>query len=247
MIRGVYISASGMLAGQTRTDVVAHNLANVNTTGYRRQEVFFAPYLQTAVLRHEAQLQPIGRTGLGTIPVALVTDLSGGPMVETGRSADLALDGDGFFTVEREGRLLYTRAGSFLVDNLGDLVTRSGDPVLGEYGPLNVGSPDFTVTSEGRVISSTGEDLDRLFLAALPDGETLTRTVDGYLVAENGETEPAQATRVRQGFLEGANVRLADEMVGLLVAARAYTANQRLVQTHDTLTEKAINQVGVLR
>jgi|Deesub1362A_J573_1020465.scaffolds.fasta_scaffold00029_28 flagellar basal-body rod protein FlgG len=248
MIRGVYISASGMLAAQAWLDTVAHNVANVNTTGYRRQAVTFAPYLQAAVLRHEKGLWPIGRTGLGVKTEALVTDLSVGPMTETGRSADLALDGDGFFTVEREGGLLYTRAGSFTVNEDGYLVTRAGDPVLGEHGPLYVGDSNFTVTPDGRVLSSAGEELDRLLLTTLPGGEKgFARTPDGYLVVGAGETEPTPDTRVRQGFLEGANVNLAEEMVDLLVAARTYTANQRLVRTHDALAEKAINQVGALR
>lgn len=247
MIRGLYISASGMLAGQTRLDTVAHNTANLNTTGYRRQEAAFAPCLETAVLRHGARLEAIGRAGLGVTPVALVTDLSGGPVDHTSRSADLALEGDGFFTVERGGEFLYTRSGSFTVDAGGRLVSRSGDPVMGEQGVLEVGDPNFTVTGDGRVLSAAGEELDRLRLAAFADGERLTRTADGYLAAGEGQTVPVRHARVFQGFLEGANTNLAEEMVELTVAARTYAANQRMLRTHDTLLEKAINQVGVLR
>lgn len=247
MIRGIYSAASGMLAGQTRLDTVAHNVANVNTTGYRRQEVTFAPLLQTELWRHGKDLAFIGRSSLGVKAAALVTDLSAGPVTETGCATDLALDGEGFFTVERDGEFLYTRVGSFTVSADGYLVTRAGDPVLGMQGPLPVGDPHFTVTPDGQVITSDGVELDRLLLTALPGGEGLERTREGYLAADREETQPAQATRVLQGYLEGANVSLATEMVGLLLAARIYAANQRLVRTHDALVEKAINQIGVLR
>ncbi|MBE0467726.1 MAG: hypothetical protein IBX71_10970, partial [Candidatus Desulforudis sp.] len=141
----------------------------------------------------------------------------------------------------------YTRSGSFTVDAGGRLVSRTGDPVMGEQGALEVGDPNFTVTADGRVLSAAGEELDRLRLAALADGERLTRTADGYLAAGEGQTVPVRHTRVFQGFLEGANTNLAEEMVELTVAARTYAANQRVLRTHDTLLDKAINQVGVLR
>ncbi|MEW6540737.1 MAG: flagellar hook-basal body protein [Bacillota bacterium] len=245
MIRGIYTAASGMLAGQTRLDTVAHNVANVNTTGFRRQQPAFAPFLQAAVMRHDQGL-PLGVTSLGAVPKALVTDPAAGPETQTGRTMDLALEGEGFFTVERDGRYLYTRAGSFKVDASGNLVTPAHDQVLGESGPLRVKNGDFTVSADGRVFLSTGEELDRLRLTALPGREALTRTPDGFLVTE-AATVPAVNTRVHQGFLEGSNVNLAVEMVELLLASRLYAANQRAVRTHDTLAEKAVSQVGALR
>lgn len=248
MIRGIYISASGMLAAQTRLDVAAHNVANANTTGYRRQMVTFAPLLEAAVWRHGARPEPIGRAGLGTVPVALVTEFSGGPLTETGCSGDLALDGEGFFTVDRGGEQLYTRNGSFLVDEHGNLVTRAGDPVLGEQGPIHVGEPGFLVTPDGRVISAAGEEAGRLLLTALVGGDgSFERTADGYLIADSSRTQPARDVQVRQGFLEGANASLAEEMVDILTAARAYAANQRLIRIHDGLLEKAVNQVAAVR
>lgn len=246
MIRGMYTAASGMLAGQTRLDAVAHNVANVNTTGFKRQELRFAPYLHAVVHRHAARTVPIGATSLGTVPAAVVTDLAAGPMAQTGRTMDLALEGEGFFTVQREGRPLYTRAGSFTVDQSGILVTRVGDPVLGERGPLKVGESNFTVSSDGRVFSSAGEELDRLRLTALPGREALARTPDGYLMTGEA-TVPALNTKVWQGHLESSNVQLAEELVDLLLASRLYAANQRVVRTQDTLVEKVINQVGALR
>lgn len=248
MIRGIYTAASGMLAGQTRLDAAAHNIANVNTTGFRRQVPAFAPYLQTMVGRHEKRVTLIGATSLGTVPAALVTDLTGGPVAQTGRAMDLALEGEGFFTVEREGQQLYTRAGSFRVNADGVLVTRAHDPVLGERGPLKVGHDGFTVSADGRVFSIAGEELDRLQLTVLPGREALTRTPDGYLTAGQAlDPLPATNTRVHQGFLEGSNVDLAVELVDLLLASRLYAANQRVARTQDALVEKAINQVGALR
>lgn len=246
MIRGIYTAASGMFAGQTRLDTVAHNVANVNTTGFRRQQPVFAPFLQAAVMRQDRELVPLGVTSLGAMPKALVTDLAAGPVTQTGRTMDLALEGEGFFTVERDGRYLYTRAGSFKVDASGNLATSAGDQVLGEGGPLAVTNGDFTVSADGRVFLSTGEELGRLRLTALPGREALTRTPDGFLVTE-AATVPATDTRVHQGFLEGSNVNLAVELVELLLASRLYAANQRVARTHDALAEKAVSQVGVLR
>lgn len=246
MIRGIYTAASGMLAGQAQLDTVAHNVANVNTAGFRRRQPVFTPCLEAVVMRLEQGAVPLGVTSLGTVPATFVTDLAAGPLNQTGNPLDLALEGEGFFTVERDGRQLNTRAGSFKVNASGVLVTPAGDPVLGEHGPLNVGNGKFTVSVDGRVFSATGEELDRLRLTALPGREGLTRTPDGYLISEE-ETVPAANTRVHQGFLDGSNVQPAVEMVDLLLASRMYAANQRVVHVHDKLAEKAINQVGALR
>ncbi len=249
MIRGLYTSATGMFAGQQRMDVTAHNLANVSTTGYKRQTAHFAPYLASALVRQDGSVRGLGASHHGVRLDDLLTDITAGPLEYTGRAADLAVMGGGFFCVENAaGEVLYTRAGSFAVDGEGYLTTRSGQRLLGEAGPVNVGSGSYTVDGDGRVYVD-GEETDRLRIAFFEDAAVLQREGDSLFSLPDGMQESPEAgpVFVRQGYLEGSNVNLATEMVEMIMAARIYAANQRLVSTHDSLLEKVVNQVGLVR
>lgn len=249
MIRGLYTSASGMLAGQRRMDVTAHNIANVSTTGYKRQTAHFAPYLETALIRQDETVRGLGASHHGVHLTDLRTDTTDGPLEYTGRAADLAVLGGGFFCVGNEaGEVLYTRAGVFAKDAEGYLTTGSGQRLLGEDGPVNVGSGPYAIDADGRVYAD-GEETDRLRIAFFEDAAALRREGASLFSLPEGVQERAEdgPVFVRQGYLEGSNVNLATEMVEMIIAARTYAANQRLVSTHDSLLEKAVNQVGLVR
>ncbi|RJX16972.1 MAG: flagellar hook-basal body protein [Desulforudis sp.] len=257
MIRGVYTSASGMVAGQHRMDVAAHNTANVQTPGYKRQSVHFAPFLDLALVRSPGGTQAhgavsgIGTANLGARLDAVLTDYAEGPLQFTGRDKDIALAGKGFFVVAEGENVLYTRAGSLKVDEEGALVTASGHYLLGENGRIEVpGNPKLVIAQDGRVLAD-GELVDHLRVAFFEDESVLQRAGDGtglFALPEGAEEslEPGRVL-VMQHYLEGSNVDLAREMADIIVAARTYAANQRIVTTHDSLLEKVVNQVGLVR
>ena len=256
MIRGIYTSASGMVAGQHRMDVAAHNTANVQTPGYKRQSVRFAPFLDMALVRlpdgqAQGAISGIGSINLGAKLDALITDFSEGPLQYSGRDKDIALDGKGFLVVaEPEGEeIFYTRAGSLAVDAEGVLITASGHYLLGENGRIEVHDPSRLVFEpDGRVLAD-GELIDRLRIAFFDDESVLQRSGEGLFRLPEGESESSESGRVhvRQHYLENSNVDLAQEMADIIVAARTYAANQRVVTTHDSLLEKVVNQIGLVR
>lgn len=248
MIRGLYTAASGMFAGQQRMDVTAHNIANVQTAGYKRQTAHFAPYLDAKVLRQDGTVRGLGSSHHGVRLEALRTEMTMGALEYTGRAADLALLGGGFFCLEgAAGEVRYTRAGAFTRDDEGYLTTGSGLRLLGEDGPVNVGDGDYSIDTDGRVYVD-GEDAGRLRIAFFADPGALRREGKSLFSLPGGAPQGFDGpVMVRQGYLEGSNVNLATEMVEIIMAARIYAANQRMVSTQDSLLEKAVNQVGLVR
>jgi flagellar basal-body rod protein FlgG len=255
MIRSLWNAASGLRAAQIRVDNVAHNVANINTPGYRRAQVDFADLLY--------QEMAAGRliTGNGVRPMLVTQDLSPGPLEQTGKELDLAVDGQGFFVLRTpEGELRYTRDGSFGVDAQGRVVSAQGLHVMVEGQPdgtihVPAGATSLTVQSDGLVLCTSSEggepvSLGRIQLALpapLVPGQTAGMLPIGgnlFIPAENttlafgvGGQEGAGA--VRQGWLERSNVVLADELVELILAQRSFELNSRAIQAADHMLSLA--------
>ncbi|NLF35308.1 MAG: flagellar hook-basal body protein, partial [Clostridiales bacterium] len=149
MVRGLYTSATGMTVQRNKMDVLANNIVNAETTGYKKDTLVTSSFDEVMLLRVNdpgVSIYGAGRTGpysFGTHVDELVTHFAGGSLEETGRSTDLAIVGQGFFVVETPGGERYTRSGNFSVDPEGYLVTGDGHYVLGEGGRLRVGSDGF--------------------------------------------------------------------------------------------------------
>lgn len=157
MLRGTIAAASGMMAQMARQDVIANNLANATSAGFRRDDVTTASFGQYLLARYEQGRLP---RQVGTIPTGIIgsvghVDLTPGTVRDTGMMTDLAIDGEGFFAVEAPeapGGVLLTRDGHFHVDEGGYLAARDGRRVLGEGGPIRVGGESFSVTQDGRIL-----------------------------------------------------------------------------------------------
>jgi flagellar basal-body rod protein FlgF len=232
-----------MLAESVRQEVVANNLANALTTGFKRTDSATEPF-GSFLLRNMAMPgQPeIGTTNFGSQVSRLDVVATQGPLKNTGNPLDLALVGDGWFAVQTTGGVRYTRDGSFSIDQSGTLVTKEGNAVLGEAGPIRVtpGTPvgigqDGSVTQDGRIVG-------RLRITGLTP-ESLA-TEGGNLV--NGTVGGQPTARVRQGFLEGSTVNVVSEMVELIRVMRSFEANQKAVQAQDETLGQAITKVGVV-
>ena len=201
---------------------VSHNVANLNTPGFRAGRAY---------------------ADFGTALASRVSlDLADGPLAPTGRPLDLALRGRGFFAVERDGQTLLTRAGDFRIDASGRLVNPRGDLVLGESGPISLADArELSIAADG-VLSADGEVVDRLRIVDVADASRLAPAQGGGF-AHDGELSPWQG-RVVQGAIERANVDAADETVRLMELTRHAESVQRAISIYDKAMDTGINRIG---
>lgn len=253
MIQSLWTAGSGLLAQQARVDAISNNIANINTTGFKRDQATFSD-LVYARLRPADQQTYLGPTvpagfdrGHGVRVDAVRKQFGQGMLEMTGRDLDLAIQGDGFFQVRlSDGSTAYTRAGEFRVDAGGTVVTPAGLPLLADGKPLTVppGATAITVAADGTV-TATGADgqpvkLGQIRLTRFADPSALGGAGDGVFIANADAGQPQQVasgdgTAIVQGALERANVDLAQEMVSLVLAQRAYELSARAVQTADQM------------
>jgi len=262
MLRGLYMAASGMDVQQARIEGTANNLANAATPGFKKERFLIKSFPEQLLIEkggpqdRRSLLPPrsrqIGTSGIGARLAEASIDFTPGGMRETGNKTDLFLKGPGFFAVSApvQGdpeRVCYTRNGAFKIDAEGYLATSSGYRVLGESGEIKLGpGSNFKVDPDGS-IKVDGVQVEKIRLVEFSDTTALSKEADDIFTGEGGTVENASATTVYQGFLEVSNVNVADEIVDLISATRAYEASQRLIQSQDELLAKAVNQVGSLR
>lgn len=256
-----------MNAQQRRLDAISNNLANVDTTSYKRDVTVSKNFPELLLRRMDddgvyknpfgsADVAPIiGKIGLGVEVNELFTDFQQGSFKPTGSSSDFALEGRGFFAVETPHGERYTRNGNFTVGVEGFLMTKEGFPVLGENGRIFLQDSLYTVNKNGEVyvrpISNTDADpvlLDRLRLVSFENdryiqkqGSSLYKEspVSGPAIPAEGPDRPL----VTQGFVEASNVNVVNEMVQMIEVNRAYEANQKTIQAEDTMMSKLWNDV----
>ena len=238
MDRSLYIMASGMLTELARQDRIANDLANAATPGYKRT-VATQHAFGEILLESRRTGATVGESGLGVIAAGSRVDLTQGALRMTEEPLDVALDGDGFFSVATPNGLRYTRDGQFRVDAAGKLVSSIGDAVLGTNGsPIVVGGgAKPSIADDGTVIAG-GKVVGKLAVSSLSNPEK----VDGGFFT--GGATAAQNTAVRQGFLEGANITAAETMVDMIESLRAFEADQRVLHAIDESLQKGIQAGG---
>lgn len=244
MLRGVYTSASAMMADSSTQRIISNNVANLNTPGFQAQLTTRSPFGALLLGLLDAQSfespSPVGLLNPGARVSGVYTLEHPGEVHRTDRPLDLALDGRGFFVVGGEGSSFLTRNGSFRVDAQGYLATHHGHRVRGETGFLQVGPDAFTVDSDGTVKNGDGP-VGRLVVVDV-DPEGLVRRESGLLefngevAAEGGDI----GARVRQGFLERSNVDMIGELTQLMAMQRSYGANHTALQIQDRTLDEAL-------
>ncbi len=226
-----------MLAEQARQDLIASDLANVSTPGYKPGRAALGPFGELLLLERGSGA-PVGAAGLGVHVAETRLDLSQGPLEETGDPLDIALDGEGFLAVQTPAGVRYTRGGRIQVDPEGRITTASGLPLLDEQGrPIVVGAATPVVAPDGTV-SADGRTVARLALVSLRDP---AREGEGLFAGAPGPRPTG--TAVRQGALEGSGVDIARAMVDMLVSLRAFEALQRAIRAIDETLGRGINGV----
>jgi len=259
MIRALYTAATGMSAQQANIDNIAHNLANVNTTGFKKSRVEFEDlvYQQTKAAGSPTSTSgeaPIGmELGLGTRTVATARDFSTGNLRATGNPLDIAVEGKGFLQVTRpDGTVGYSRAGSLHLSAQGALVTAEGYPLEPQITiPPNATS--VSISRDGIVSvavpgQAAPQQAGTIELAAFQNPAGLAGVGGNLFTVTSASGEPTSGVpgsdglgTVAQGFLEESNVSVVEEMVNMILGQRAYEANSKIVRAADEMLQQVNN------
>jgi flagellar basal-body rod protein FlgG len=259
MIKAMRTAASGMAAQQMNVDNIANNLANVNTTGFKKsklefQDVLYQNYKAPGVSTSLGAQVPTGLAiGYGSKPAASVREFAIGDLQQTGNPLDLAIDGDGFFQIQRpDGSTAYTRDGGFKISADGRVVTSDGYFLTPEIS-IPTDSTALSVGSDGTVeVTQVGQDsptqIGQIELARFVNPAGLSAIGKNLLVQTGASGAPTTNTpgqggngSLDQGYLEMSNVSVVDEMVNMIVAQRAYEMNSKAIQTADDMAGVANN------
>lgn len=257
MLRSLYSAAAGMESQQMNLDVISNNLANVNTTGFKKSKIEFQELLyQTSRAPGSEQSGgnqvPTGlQIGQGSRPVATSRIFTTGDLTQTGERLDIAIQGDGFFQVQMpDGTLAYTRDGAFKTASDGRVVTSDGLPVQGGFQPVPAGTTNITIASDGQV-TYTGANGSTNFRVQMVrfNNETGLQSMGSNLFKETPSSGPPELGSpgengfgtLNQGYLEMSNVSVVEEMVNLIMAQRAYEVNSKAVQAADEMMQQSNN------
>lgn len=237
MNRGIYATATGMLTAQQAMDVLTHNLANVSTTGYKRDGLAFNDAL---VRELKWDGQQIGSLGAGAAPMQQYTSFEVGSINETGNPLDVAIAAErGMFAVTDKGQTAYTRNGSFGLDAQRRLVTQEGHPVLDAQG-REITLPDGvpSIMSDGTVVVG-GETVAQI---GVYDASSFTKRGSNLFTA-SGPVTPVAAPILKSGALEGSNVNAVEAMVQMIQLSRQFEMSQRSIVSQDELTQRLIQSL----
>jgi flagellar basal-body rod protein FlgG len=234
---GMIEGAETMLAQERRMDQISNNLANVDTAGYKKEDITFWEMM----FRAQDQRQRVGKA------LKLLTNHEQGSAKETNNPLDFAINGEGFFKIQTPGGIRYTRNGNFTLNNQGQLSTHDGNLVIGDGGPIVLPDHNVAVGRDGQ-ISAGGAPINRLTVVTFPDvnglekeGTNLFRPLEGA-----AQEQPLAEINVQQGYLEGANVNIVSEMTEMIDLQRAYQSQQKAIQTTDDIDQQSTSRVGKL-
>jgi len=239
MDRGVYAILSGAITQERRMDVVARNLANSQTVGYKGEKILFTTVLGKSIAG-SPQPKTQGDKVFSRISGTFL-DWRSGADRQTGNATDFALEGEGFFVVQTPRGPEYTKSGNFIVNQKRQLTTMDGMPVLGQSGPIVIPPGKLLVNGQGE-ITVDGAAVDILKVIQFKDLASATRAGERYIT--KGAVEPSPSTTIVQGNLEESNVNAIEELVAMVDLSRQYEAAQKVIQSMDDATKLAVNDLA---
>lgn len=262
MVKGLYTAYTGMVNEQKRMDVLANNLANASTNGYKKEGTTSQTFADELAIRIKDTTvyglpRGIGDVSLGVHIGETYTDYTSGSFKVTDNKTDFALAGDGFFAIaftDKAGNtsVKYTRDGAFIVNTQGYLVTKDGDYVLTRDGAMN-GNPNARIQVDPNAVLTVDEFgnifqndvmVSNIGTVDFEDYNYLAKYGENLYDMVDGGTRIASEAKVQQGILEASNVNVVSEMVNLITISRAYQAGQKMINTIDETLDQAANQVG---
>jgi flagellar basal-body rod protein FlgG len=258
MIRSLWTAATGMATQQLNIDVIAHNLANANTTGYKRSRPNFEDLMYQTTIAPGSQTQagteiPTGiQVGLGARTAAVQKNFAQGNFTDTSNPLDMAIEGSGFFRVLRNGTdEAYTRDGSFKLDKDGFVVNSTGDRLQPEVSipneaiqvTVDAGGLLSAVDQTGTVVATTQLNLYRFTNEAglVSVGKNLFIASDSSGEAREGTPGQDGFGTILQGYVESSNISVVEEMVNMIAGQRAYEASSKTIKTSDEMLQMANN------
>ncbi|MCO4850820.1 flagellar basal body rod protein FlgG [Bacillus vallismortis] len=261
MLRSLYSGISGMKNFQTKLDVIGNNIANVNTVGFKKSRVTFKDMISQTVAGGSAAGGAIGGTnskqiGLGSSSGTIDTIHSTSAPQSTGRTLDLAIDGDGYFRIDKGDGTVYTRAGNFYLDNTGTLVTGDGYHVLNKDGgtiKIDLDAQSFSIGSDGNVsiVDAGGQTKDggQIGIVNFANSDGLDKigsnlyreSLNSGAASEANQPGDGGTGSLKVGFLEMSNVDLTDEFTEMIVAQRGFQSNSKIITTSDEILQELVN------
>ncbi len=235
-----YIALSRQMVLRRQMDVVANNLANLSTTGFKGESMMFVEHLKRTEPRERISF---------VRDIATVHDLKAGPITHSGNPLDLAIRGEGYFAVETPEGERYTRAGGFTLDPDGQIVTAQGFALLGDGGAPMTVPPEagaITVARDGTLSSEQGE-IGRIQLVRFANPQALKKLQYSLYSAAGQEPLPVEAPDILQGKLEGSNVSAVVEMTKLIATVRSYQAAAHVAEKEHQRQRRAIDALAVSR
>jgi flagellar basal-body rod protein FlgF len=262
--KGIFTAVSGAMAQNSRLETIANNIANANTTAFKRDSQVFQEYLTSyekapdviTVPRIPASIESFydmqGGDKSYVDAKGTFTDFAQGAIKPTGNPLDTALEGKGFFEILTPQGVQYTRNGSFNIDSQGRIVNKDGYPVLASGAPTSdaqqriIYAPQssFSIGEQGEILSQ-GQEMSRLSIVQFPNGESLRKVGNGRFAKIQDSVQPIAATGVRLHgqALEGSNVNVIQEMTDMISASRVFESTQKAIQAYDQMNGKMIDQV----
>jgi len=231
------VELGGVIIAQAtqRVELAAQNMANMTTAGYKSHRQFQG-LIDSAQLEFAAAQQASRSNGMSV-------DFTAGKLQQTGNPLDLAISGDGFFTVRTDTGLFYTRSGQFSRDADGRLVTPDGAVLQSASGDVRLEGGDVSILADGTVQQS-GQPVSQLAIATFDDLQLLQPAGSGLFAAPVGAARDVAGPQVRQGMLEASNVTTANEMISMMAGLRSAETGQRVVQVYDDLMGRALTTFG---
>ncbi|MFI4918174.1 MAG: flagellar hook-basal body protein [Legionellales bacterium] len=233
MLDAITTAQLAMDFDQLKLQSISQNVANMNTIGFKKQLLEHASF--------DDQLQPQMSNMVSQLQTSQMN--AQGSFSQTQNPMDVALSGDGYFQVQNEQGIFYTRRGDFQINNQGELVTATGETLLGNSGTVKVDDSTFTLNAQGAVFIEHRQ-VNQLNIMQFNQPEQLRYVGNGLYQTNESPTPSASNTRVLQGFIEQSNVKSIDEMMDLVKISRHFEASQRVMRTADSLLATAINQLG---
>lgn len=257
MLRGLWTAATGMSCQQVNIDVIAHNLANVNTTGFKKSRAYFQDLMYQTMQMAGASTASGGQLpsgieiGMGARVSSVEKLFLQGDYIQTKKELDMAIEGKGFFKLLSNGREVFTRSGAFKVDRDGYICDSYGNRLQPEFA-IPPRTASITIDSGGRLVASDSEGKElgsvQIQLFNFPNPSGLKSIGQNLLIPTEASGDPVQGNpgtdefgTISQGFLEMSNVDVVEEMINMIMAQRAYEIGTKVIQTGDDMLQMANN------